>query len=151
MSFKRKGVLWVIFLSVIAADSCSDSGEIVENAALFPAKIDDKSGYIDAEGDIIIPARFEEAYGFSEGLAAVKVNGKIGYIDLNGKLVIRPQFDDVPGVLGDFSDGMAQVRKDGKYGYVDMRGNLLVKPQWDEPKIGMLEKTKVESGKAMSL
>src|SRR4029077_8279715 len=63
-----------------------------------------KFGYIDEKGQVVVPAKFDKAQDFSEGLAAVAFNaGKKskhefeksrhwGYIDRNGKSVITPQF-----------------------------------------------------------
>ena len=51
------------------------------------------SGYIDSTGKTIIPLRFDDARGFSDGLAAVQVGGQWGYIDTLGTFVIQPQFE----------------------------------------------------------
>ena len=39
---------------------------------------------------MVIPAQFDEAAGFFEGLALVKVGKKFGYIDKTGKYVWTP-------------------------------------------------------------
>lgn len=44
-----------------------------------------KYGYIDKNGNEVIPCIYEEASPFSEGLAIVKIGGVIGVIDKNGK------------------------------------------------------------------
>ena len=66
-------------------------------------------GYVDRTGAVVIPPRFEAAFGFSEGLAvvAVKETGatKYGYIDKTGAWVIQPQFDSAVF----FSEGLAAV------------------------------------------
>lgn len=49
-------------------------------------------GYADLTGKIIINPLFQEAKGFSEGLAGVKVNGSWGFINRKGKIVIEPGF-----------------------------------------------------------
>jgi WG containing repeat len=40
----------------------------------------------------VIPAQFNKAKNFSEGLSAVKIDDKWGYINQTGKVVIQPQF-----------------------------------------------------------
>lgn len=40
---------------------------------------DGKYGYNDKYGNVVIPYKYEHAYNFMEGLAAVKLNGKIGF------------------------------------------------------------------------
>jgi hypothetical protein len=54
----------------------------------------DKWGFINTSGNFVIPAQFDDANSFSEGLAAVKVGDKWGYIDKTGQLKIKPQFDN---------------------------------------------------------
>jgi S-layer homology domain/WG containing repeat len=92
----------------------------------------DKVGYIDDQGKVIIPAKYRFASEFSEGLAWVaQENGedpKIGYIDKTGKWIISPQFINAES----FSEGLAVVSWDGtKYGVIDRTGKTIVPPQFD--------------------
>ncbi len=89
----------------------------------------EKWAYIDKAGKIVIPARFERAYDFSEGLARVRLDGKWGYIKPDGSYAVEPRFEDVR----DFSDGMAAVMLGGKWGYVDAAGKQAIALQFDEP------------------
>lgn len=54
-----------------------------------------KRGFIDAKtGRIVIAGKYEHAWNFSEGLAAVvEPDGKMGFIDTSGRYVIAPDFD----------------------------------------------------------
>ncbi len=52
-----------------------------------------KWGFINLKGEVVIPFQFQNAYGFSEGLASVKVNEKYGYINPGGEFEIAPDFD----------------------------------------------------------
>ena len=49
--------------------------------------INGKWGYIDKSGTLVIPARYDDAWDFSEGLAHVNLNGRWFYIDKNGNEV----------------------------------------------------------------
>ncbi len=88
-----------------------------------------------ATGSMLIPAQFESARPFSEGLAAVQVGQdkgwKWGYIDKSGSFAIAPQFD----YADEFSEGLAAVRvgdeKTGQWGFVDKSGNFAIRPKWD--------------------
>ncbi len=89
---------------------------------LFLFKQNDKLGYIDRTGKIIIPAKFERAYDFREGLAPVNIGVKWGFIDPMGKIVIPARFDYVYN----FSDGLAAVEVDQKWGFIDPTGKIVI-------------------------
>jgi WG repeat protein len=116
--------------------------------ALFVVIVNDKRGYIDANGRIAIKPQFEGANPFSEGLAVVATseNGYAeGYIDSTGAEIIKPQFDKAT----DFSEGRAlvgfdQTKKEIRvgdrtvfvgashpsylWGYIDRTGKYIVAP-----------------------
>ena len=52
-----------------------------------------KYGYCDALGRMAIPARYEYAGKFTNGLAAVVQGGKYGAINRDGEIVIPPEYD----------------------------------------------------------
>ena len=96
-------------------------------------------GYIDETGNIVIPAIYEGAERFSEGLAAVcvrynslltetgyKVIGEYGYIDKNGKMVIEPIYERAES----FSEGLAAVKTKNGWGFVDCSGTVVIQPQY---------------------
>ncbi len=87
--------------------------EVFENAKPFggeglaPVCRDGKWGYADAEGDIVIDCRFEDAGAFANGCAPVCRDGKWGYIDRSGSFVIEPEFVEARPFS---ADGVAPVR-----------------------------------------
>ncbi len=56
---------------------------------------DEKFGYIDKTGGLVIPCQFEWAKDFKNGLAAVMTQNGWGYIDRNGKLVTPDHFNEL--------------------------------------------------------
>jgi hypothetical protein len=83
--------------------------------------------YVDRRtGQEIIPARFEQAMPFSEGMAAVSIDGLFGYIDHRGEVVISPQFD----LAGDFYQGWAEVVVGRKAGIINRKGEFVVAPMF---------------------
>jgi hypothetical protein len=89
-----------------------------------------KFGYIDRNGKIVIPARFDRAENFSDDLARVTIGKKCGFIDRNGKIVIPARFDEYR--VRDFSEGLARVEMEigGKKGFIDRKGNMVISPQF---------------------
>ena len=54
---------------------------------------DNKWGYVNKSGTVVIKPAFESADPFVEGLALVEFDGKKGYIDRSGKFVWGPEKD----------------------------------------------------------
>ena len=50
-----------------------------------------KYGYKNAEGKEVVSPKYDLAYPFEEGMAAVRLAGKYGYLDGNGKEVVSPK------------------------------------------------------------
>ena len=71
-----------------------------------------KYGYINKDGKIIIPAQFNYAGPFKNGIAVVSMNGNYGYINKSGKFIIPPIFANA----GYFIDGIARVSGGGSFG-----------------------------------
>jgi hypothetical protein len=92
-----------------------------------------KWGYIDKTGKVIIPAKFNFADEFSEGLARVRIGDKYGYINRAGQVVVEPKYDFSSNEKGcsSFSEGLACIAVGDKLGYIDTSGNLVIKPQFD--------------------
>jgi len=89
---------------------------------LFDVNMDGEGGYVDKNGEIVIPFDFDTAYPFSEGLASVRMGDKFGYIDHTGEIVILPQFENVEP----FREGVALVRiKDKEYRFIDRTGQFI--------------------------
>ncbi len=97
-------------------------------------QIDEKWGYVNREGKVVIQPEYRYAGRFREGLAPVAVRrGRkraYGFIDKSGRLAIPLQFDDV----GEFRDGLAKVfildshGEIDKLGYIDKTGRYIWKP-----------------------
>lgn len=77
-----------------------------------------KWGFIGPDGAWAIEPRFNDAWAFSEGLAAVRVEWARGYIGCNGEWVIEPRFQ----AAGPFRDGRAGVMLDDVWGFIDRAG-----------------------------
>jgi hypothetical protein len=100
---------------------------------LKPIKVDYKYGYgYDNNGGILtIPAKYDDAQYFEDGLASVKIGDKWGFIDEHGDTKIPFKFD----YAGLFVDGYATVGKTGGkdylYGIINKAGVLVVPMKYE--------------------
>jgi hypothetical protein len=83
-----------------------------------------KWGYLDANREVRIAARFDGADQFVENRARVSLGKRIGYIDPHGALVIEERFDEATA----FHGVLARVKAAGKWGFVDPGGSFVIQP-----------------------
>ena len=98
------------------------------NLIRFHDQTSKKYGYKDENGNIVIPAKYDDALDFSDGLALVKFKGKCGFIDKTDKLVIPAKYDSA----WPFSEGLALVKIKGKYGFIDKAGKQVTPVKYDD-------------------
>jgi len=100
-----------------------DVKPFAENMASFRTT-DKRIGFIGPDGKAVIPAQFESAGEFSDGLAWAKIaSGSLGYINTKGAWAIQPQF--VSGKTFDPSTGLARIKTtNGSWAYVNKAGEL---------------------------
>lgn len=94
-----------------------------------------RRGYFNAnDGTVIVEPKYEHAWIFSDGLAAVEEDGKIKFIDSTGKVVIENglKYDSDcdryvfhGGYLAVYSD------KNNKYGLMDTKGKMALPAEYD--------------------
>jgi hypothetical protein len=90
-------------------------------ADLWPVAVNDRWGYIDRQGKLVVPLQFDWADSFSEGLAAVPSGDLAGYIDAKGLWAIPAKFRNA----GEFHEGLASVRVGERWTYIDRQGAFL--------------------------
>ena len=98
------------------------AGEPPPPPTLFPVRQDGKWGYIDRDAQVVVDLQYDDARGFSEGLAAVQVGEEWGYIDESGNMVIAPQFL----FAAEFGDGLALVGGSWDRFYIDGTGEIAI-------------------------
>jgi len=129
-----KSLIMLIFLC-IASVAYSDNS----SRHLFPVEVDEKYGYIDTTGKIVIAPKFDYASDFTEGLAEIRIgdreSGLFGYIDTTGKIVIKPKYQST----GTFSDGVAIARDNKGLVIIDKKGKTLLMLEIDMAELGFSE------------
>jgi hypothetical protein len=90
-----------------------------------------KVGFIDKQGQTVIPFEYDYANDFVDGLAMVKIGEKTIYIDVKGQEV----FSTDMSTWGQFGDGLVSVyeREEGvsRFGFMGRQGKLAIPFQFD--------------------
>ena len=107
-------------------DSIHDDFDISHEYEWFQDTSTRKYGY-KHNGRVVIPARYDIASPFNNGLAYVSINGKWGFIGQDRRLVIPAKYDNV----GSFSESLTPVQINGKWGYIDKTGALVIPAKYD--------------------
>ncbi|WP_299219564.1 WG repeat-containing protein [uncultured Aquimarina sp.] len=99
-------------------DKLSDDRILVSN--------DSKYGFINTKGAIVIPAIYDDAKDFEQGITAVKIDGTYKLIDIQGEILLDTEEDDI-NFFGEDSDG----NRIYKFGYgaksYNYKGDLIEK------------------------
>lgn len=98
-------------------DQCSNKF----SSGLAKVQKDFKYGFIDRNGELVVPLKYDYAYDFSEGLAIVRKGKYFGYINSKGKEVIPLKYQSALP----FQNGEALVVKDGTPYNIDKKGNII--------------------------
>ncbi|MCU0646081.1 MAG: WG repeat-containing protein [bacterium] len=112
-----------------------DNGPDYFQEGLTRFRLDDRIGFLDESGRIVIAANFQYVSPFSESLAAFCVGckkvdagehslvegGKWGFINRDGNTVIAPQFD---GVKQLFKNGKAEIKLNQEWLMIDKAGRI---------------------------
>ena len=120
----RKGIDWQFVRadgSPVSTEVFAYIGEFSEGMTVI--KQQNKWGYANTRGEIVLSPQYEGAKNFSGDLAAVKSQGKWGFIDQQGIMKIQPQYSEV---YAGFAEGLAAVQSPKGKGYIDRHGNLLL-------------------------
>ncbi len=94
----------------------------------FDTNLNEKWGFVDKTGKIVIPPNFENVGDFNVGFCKVQVeNGKWGYINRSGRMVIPAKYD----YADNFSNKLAVVTVENKYGIIDRNGKFTLQPTFE--------------------
>jgi hypothetical protein len=120
----RKEGLWYLFTS--SGEQITKGyrylGNCNEDRIAF--KKEEKLGYLNRYGKIVIRPKLDFGKSFYEGRAAVLKDGKWGYMDASGNVIVDFKYD----IAHDFHEGVALVsmkvlNKGANWGLLDLDGN----------------------------
>ncbi len=115
----------------------SGAGTGISDTPLFRFEAGARTGHIDRDGKVVIPARLRRISNssnddFYNGLARISARGRQDwYIDANGRRKIPASILD----SGRFSEGLATTREGGKTGYMDTSGKLVIPRTFDSAEL----------------
>jgi hypothetical protein len=139
-------LLAILFLLMVFACLVPIGEQAQQTQTLKPTKIDNKWGYTNSRGELVIPPQFDIALDFKNDFARVGVTDtekrglgwrsdyKWGFMDIKGRIIVELKYAEVD----DFSEGLATVslrdhsRLCGtvSYGYVDTTGAVIIEPKF---------------------
>jgi hypothetical protein len=99
------------------------------------AALNDKVGFINREGKILVPFQYEmwspvTEYCYAEGLFGIGRNGKYGFVNAKNQVVIPFIFEHTPEAMGCFNQGKAHVMKGGKEVVINKQGKIIEIPAY---------------------
>jgi len=84
-----------------------------------------KHGFMDTKtGEIIIPVKYENSFGFFDGLAVVKLDGKWGIIDEKDNVILKIKYDKIKS----FENGIFAIKLKEKYGFYNIHKRKIIMP-----------------------
>ena len=118
---KKHKVLILLFLI-----SCSTAKDLSYNSKysdkeLTPFQTDNKWGYADADGNVIIKPKYDSVGFFYNDIAKVKLKNKYGLIRKDNSYLIKPKYKSVD----EFHNNYSQIIKGNKSKYIDSKGETI--------------------------
>ena len=121
------GIASVAIMFLMTA--CESSKSVLYSVA----NKDNKWGFIDRNGNEVIPCKYDYADWFSEKLILVELNDKWGFIDKDGNEVVPCKYNPDKETYINFEEGFARViSEDYKCGFIDETGNEAIPCKYDE-------------------
>lgn len=125
----KKLLIGLFFLPAFGlAQKWEKNYDYVDNCICGLSKVQKagKVGYVNQEGTVIIPLKYEDGLTFHEGYAAVRIGSKWQYLDSLGNALTEPIFDDA----NSFSNGLAPVSQSNLFGFINTKGTIVIPIQF---------------------
>ena len=113
MKYKTTCILLLMIISTLTFGQSQNLFKIIEN---------DKIGYINEKGNVVITPKYLRGNEFSDGLASVRLNSRYGFIDHSGQFIIQPKYDYVLN----FNNGFACAYLNGKPLIIDKNDKVIL-------------------------
>lgn len=97
-------------------------------------------GYVDENGEIVIPLQYDVAAPFANGMAIVSKRGYVGMINRQGETVLPPEYDQI----SPYSDGLALITQKNQSSFIDLNGKQVM--PWREDCPGYFQQGQAPAG-----
>ena len=95
---------------------------------LIKVRLDGKYGFINKDGEEIIPCKYEDADAFSDGLAKVKSAEGWGFVNENGEEIVACKYEEAHA----FWLGLAKVKSAKGWGFVNKNGEEIIPCKYEK-------------------
>ncbi|TRW24372.1 WG repeat-containing protein [Flavobacterium zepuense] len=102
------------------------SAHLFAQQSMFKIIENDKIGYINNKGAVIIPPVYNNGTDFANGVAAVRQDGLYGIIDSLGNYIAKPKYD----YIYEFYNGLTEATLHGKKQVLNTRGDKVLDDQY---------------------
>jgi bifunctional DNA-binding transcriptional regulator/antitoxin component of YhaV-PrlF toxin-antitoxin module len=110
-----------VIITLLLLEAVTGYSQPHQDRRYYQIKVNDKIGFINSSGKVIIEPQFAAAGNFVDGLAPARKDAFYGYIDTTGSYVIQPIYD----LARDFDHGVAKVFTDTVSSYIQTNGKVL--------------------------
>ncbi|CAM3880111.1 WG repeat-containing protein [Pseudomonas wadenswilerensis] len=126
VSFKENGLYGLKDPSGKVIVAPSIELQPVYHEGMAAVRINNKWGYMDRKGQLVIPTLYKRPGPFSDGLAGVCLTySECGYIDTRGRTVVPFDYDWVEG-FDEAKDGLTVVAKGNLFGMINRKGEQVI-------------------------
>lgn len=110
----------------------TDSNTAFNDGLLMDVNRKGKIGFLNEQGQYVIPQKYSYARNFHEGIAALAIDrNNWGFVDISGKNITNFRYEYTE--VRDFCNGLAAVKNSqSKWGYIDKRGKLVIDFEYDD-------------------
>lgn len=122
------GLIEIIDGKIIQEQKYDEIEEYISGLSLF--KIENKNGYFDQNGNVLIGTLFDYATKFNgSSLAIASLNSSYGIINNKGESIVPYKFEDIKGLS---EHGTFIAKENGLYGLFNIEGYCFIKPKYKD-------------------
>lgn len=85
-----------------------------------------KCGYVNQQGNIVVPCKYETAFPFSNGVGKVGKGNKYGLVDASGREILPVKYDEI----APWGANLYRIKSGDSYGLISNAGTVLLKPKY---------------------